>query len=112
MHPVLPYESREDVWRKQIIRYVLAGQTTEISGFAQLIKRHDRHVTNPVLQDPASIQLVSPATRETPSMEVVLSLARMEVRLAPNALTRLRSLRHEADLILGLTAALAGKLTR
>ena len=40
-----------------------------------------------------------------------MSLARIEVRLAPNALTRLRSLRHEADLILGLTAALVEKLT-
>jgi hypothetical protein len=87
------------------------GQTTEIPGFAQPIKGHDRHVTNPVLQDPASIQLVSPATRETPSLELALSLARIEVRLAPNALTRLRSLRHEADLILRLTAALAEKLT-
>jgi hypothetical protein len=67
-------------------------------------------VTNPVLQDAGRIELVPPEKRETPALEVVLSLARREVFLAPNGLARMRSLQHESELILGLSAAFAGHL--
>ena len=67
-------------------------------------------MTNPVLQDAGRIELVPPEKRETPALEVVLSLARREVFLAPNGLARMRSLQHEAELILGLSAAFAGHL--
>ena len=65
-------------------------------------------MTNPVLQDAACIELVPSERREPPALEVVLSLARREVFLAPNGLARMRSLQHEAELILGLSAAFAG----
>jgi hypothetical protein len=42
---------------------------------------------------------------EMPTLELVLSLARREVLLAPNGLARMRSLQHEAELILALSAA-------
>jgi len=64
-------------------------------------------VTNPVLQDAARIELVPSERREAPALELVLSLARREVLLAPNGLARMRSLQHEAELILGLSAAFA-----
>jgi hypothetical protein len=66
-------------------------------------------VTNPILQDAAHIELVPSERRKTPALEVVLSLARREVFLAPNGLARMRSLRHEAELILGLSAAFAAR---
>jgi hypothetical protein len=91
-----------------LILIALSQRITESLRFAQPIKRHHRHVTNPAMQDPAYIQLVPPAKLEIPSLEVALTLARREVLLATNGLTRLRSLRREADLILGLTAVLAG----
>ena len=64
-------------------------------------------MTNPVLQDAARIELVPSERREAPALELVLSLARREVLLAPNGLARMRSLQHEAELILGLSAAFA-----
>jgi hypothetical protein len=67
-------------------------------------------VTNPVLQEPAHIELVPSERREMPALEVVLSLARREGSLAPNGPARMRSLRHEAELILGLSAAFAADL--
>ena len=66
-------------------------------------------MTNSILQDSARIELVPSEGRETPALEVVLSLARREVFLAPNGLARVRSLQHEAELILGLSAAFAAK---
>jgi hypothetical protein len=86
-------------------------KTTENPRFSQQSKGHYRGVTNPVLQDAAArIELVPSERRETPALEVVLSLARREVFLAPNGLARIRSLQHEAELILGLSAAFAARL--
>jgi hypothetical protein len=97
---------------EQINRWPLRipDKTTEKPRFPQSSKGHYRCVTNPVLQDAARIELVPPEKRETPALEVVLSLARREVFLAPNGLDRMRSLQHEAELILGLSAAFAGHL--
>jgi hypothetical protein len=64
-------------------------------------------VTNPVLQDAAHIELVPSERPETTALEVVLSLARREIFLAPNGLAKMRSLQHEAELILGLLTAFA-----
>jgi hypothetical protein len=83
------------------------GQNTENRRFSQLSKGHDRDVTNPVLRDAARIELVPSERRETPALEVVLSLARREISLAPNGPAKMRSLRHEAELILGLSAVFA-----
>jgi hypothetical protein len=85
-------------------------KTTENPRFSQPSKGHDRGVTNPILQDAACIELVPSERRETPALEVVLSLARREVVLAPNGLAKMRSLRREAELILGLSATFAARL--
>ena len=66
-------------------------------------------MTNPVLQDGAGIDLVPFETCETPSLEVLLSLARREVLLAPNGLVKTRALGHEAQLILGLLTAFVAR---
>ena len=82
---------------------------TENPRFSQPREGHYCGVTNPVLQDAARIELVPPERRETPALELVLSLARREVLLAPNELARMRALQHEAELISGLSAAFAGR---
>lgn len=61
-------------------------------------------MTNPVLPGAPQIQLVRPMPAEVPSLEVVLFLAKEEVRLSPNPLARSRALELEARLIAGLTA--------
>jgi hypothetical protein len=83
-------------------------ETTEKLRYSQPHKGHYGNVTNPVLQDPARIELVPSDRYETPALEVVLSLARQEVLLAPNGSGRTRALRHEAELLLGLLTAFAG----
>ena len=65
-------------------------------------------MTNPVLQDAAPIELVPSERPEIPALEVVLSLARREISLAPNRLARMRAIQREAELIKGLSAVLDG----
>jgi hypothetical protein len=84
-------------------------KTTENQRFSQPREGHYWGVTNPVLQDAAGIELVPSEKRETPALEVVLSLARREVFLAPNGVARMRALQHEAELISGLSAAFAAR---
>ena len=62
-------------------------------------------MTNPVLPDAGRIEIVPPEKREIPALDVVLSLARKEIFLAPNGLARMRAIGHEAELINGLSAA-------